>query len=637
MDKRGLMTIGLCAAALFVYFRWILPILSPEAAKRLREPAPPSKTEAESRPSPSASSADTTTAAPKPLKPETSAAKPAPALKPAPATPAPARKAPVKEPPAPERVVTVETKLYHAVFTSRGAALRTLVLKQYKELQGKEALTVLKPMREGVETSKLPPALRSRCALDMYGLSFGDLKANYGLESRNFRVKIETASRRVTFTTRIVLNPDTGESVAVTKTVSPAENRYDMQVSVEMANDTKHPVTPTYSISAGTGIVIQDLRRPRLEAAAGKRRSEYAIEVARMSWRKLTVGEPAPIARCDAWDIAWAGIHDKYFAAVLMPDKYAEPRVAQAVLWSFIDQKRLASLELRGDKRAQENSRNVAAGLRVVMPTLAPGQHWTQRFRYFVGPKKQDLLAQYPGLENLPSFGWFTGISKLLLSIMKGLYAIIPNYGVAIILLTLLVRLALHPLSRKSQISMHKMQKLQPKIKELQQRYKNNKRKLSEEQMKLFREHGANPMSGCLPMFFQIPVFIALYRALDSAIELRQAPFMLWINDLSQPDVLIRFPFTFFVFSSLNVLPIAMTVTFFIQQQNAPQPTDPTAQQQQKMMKFMPILFGFMLYNMPSGLTLYWFTSTLLGIVEQKIIKAQIGKLGDQPAPGKKR
>ena len=152
--------------------------------------------------------------------------------------------------------------------------------------------------------------------------------------------------------------------------------------------------------------------------------------------------------------------------------------------------------------------------------------------------------------------------------------------------------------------------------------------------MKLFREHGANPMSGCLPMFFQIPVFIALYRALDSAIELRQAPFMLWINDLSQPDVLIRFPFTFFVFSSLNVLPIAMTVTFFIQQQNAPQPADPAAQQQQKMMKFMPILFGFMLYNMPSGLTLYWFPSTLLGIVEQKIIKAQIGKLGDS---GKKR
>jgi YidC/Oxa1 family membrane protein insertase len=199
---------------------------------------------------------------------------------------------------------------------------------------------------------------------------------------------------------------------------------------------------------------------------------------------------------------------------------------------------------------------------------------------------------------------------------------VLPNYGVAIVLLTLCIKVCLHPLQRKAQIAMRRMQHLTPLIKEMQEKYKGDRQKQSQAQMELWKKHNANPMSGCWPMLIQLPIFFGLFRMLRSAVELRHAGFVLWIKDLSQPDTLTHvagFP--------VNVLPVLMVISWVVQSSLQPKPVDEQQAQQQRMMKWMPVIFGVMLYNMASGLTLYWLTSTFLGILEQKWIKHQIAKM----------
>ncbi len=261
------------------------------------------------------------------------------------------------------------------------------------------------------------------------------------------------------------------------------------------------------------------------------------------------------------------------------------------------------------------------ASLTIHPKELQPNESVCHEYVLFLGPKKQDVLADYPDMARLLDYGWFGAISKLLLTVLHGFQRLIPNYGVGIILLTALVRLCLHPFTRKSQISMHKMQKLQPLLKEIQEKHKSDRQRQGREQMELFRKHGANPMTSCLPMFFQLPVFFGLFRMLQYSIDLRQEGFMLWIRDLSRPDTighLSGFP--------INILPVLMVISWVAQQLTMPKSADPQQAQTQKMMLLMPIFFGFLLYGMASGLTLYWLTSTFLGIIEQKLIKLQIQK-----------
>ena len=209
------------------------------------------------------------------------------------------------------------------------------------------------------------------------------------------------------------------------------------------------------------------------------------------------------------------------------------------------------------------------------------------------------------------------------------------NYGASIICLTLLVRLAIHPLNRVAQGSMmtssEKMKRLQPRLDELKKRHKNNARKLMEEQSKVMKEEGMSPFStlgGCLPMLLQMPIMISLYRALQSAIELRGTPFCLWIGDLAKPDTVASvagFP--------INPLPVALIGVTVWQMWRAPKPADPQMAQQQKMMMFvMPVMFGFMFYSMPAGITLYWFTSTSFSITEQWHIRRGLVAKGLIPA-----
>jgi YidC/Oxa1 family membrane protein insertase len=234
------------------------------------------------------------------------------------------------------------------------------------------------------------------------------------------------------------------------------------------------------------------------------------------------------------------------------------------------------------------------------------------------------VLAQYPDIAGLLrlDYGWFGFFSRILLAVLHGLYHVIPNYGVGIILMTFLVRLCVFPMTRKGQIAMYRMQKLQPLIKEMQEKYKDDRQRQGREMMELYRKHNANPMSGCWPMLLQLPILYGLFRMLQYSIDLRQQSFVFWISDLSKPDTIAYisgFP--------LNILPILMTASSLVQQFTMPKPADPQQAQTQKMMMFMPVLMCVMFYTFPSGLTLYWLTSTTLGIVEQRIVKLQIKRM----------
>jgi YidC/Oxa1 family membrane protein insertase len=224
----------------------------------------------------------------------------------------------------------------------------------------------------------------------------------------------------------------------------------------------------------------------------------------------------------------------------------------------------------------------------------------------YVGPKEWKLFEKLdPRLTDAIEFGWFTFLAKPFFRVMLAIYDFVGNWGWAIVLFTLLVKLVLFPLSYKGMMSMQKLKDLAPKMKEIKERYGKDPAKMNQQMMELYKKHGANPMGGCLPMLLQIPVFFALYRVLLNADELQGAPWILWITDLSRQD-----PYF--------VLPILMGVTMFLQQQITPNTmTDPL---QQKIFKWFPVIMTFFFLTFPSGLVLYWLTNNILSIAQQYYI-----------------
>jgi len=308
------------------------------------------------------------------------------------------------------------------------------------------------------------------------------------------------------------------------------------------------------------------------------------------------------------FDIDWVAIRSAYFVVALKP-KFEKPQG-----W------------ITGGPK------HFRVGVGTAQFSLRPGEEKEFVFSAYVGPNSGPLLAQaWSGLDQVWEFfttfktmDWF---AKFLLSILNFFYNYtIPNYGVAIILLTILVRVVVFPLTWHSMVSMKKLQKLAPEIEKIKAEVGDNQQELQKRMMQLYKERGVSPFGGCLPMFLQLPVFIALYRMLWSAIELRGAPFLLWINDLSQPDRIINLPFSIpFPFSggnleSLNLLPILMGIAMYLSQKLTPGMSTVQTPQQKIMMNIMPIFFVIICYNMASGLNLYILVSTVLGIAQNYII-----------------
>lgn len=251
-----------------------------------------------------------------------------------------------------------------------------------------------------------------------------------------------------------------------------------------------------------------------------------------------------------------------------------------------------------------------AVGMITPMDSIAPGASKTIESRFFVGPQEEKTLeALAPGLELVKDYGWLTILAKPLYWLLDQLHDVLRNWGWSIVALVLLLKIAFYWLNAKAYASMAKMKAVNPKIMEMRERLKDKPQEMQQQMMKIYREEKVNPMGGCFPIMVQIPVFIALYWVLLSSVEMRNAPWILWIHDLSAPD-----PFF--------ILPVVMTLTTVLQTALNPTPPDPM---QAKLMWFMPLIFSVMFFFFPAGLVLYWITNNILSIAQQWVINTRMG------------
>ncbi|MDH3382579.1 MAG: membrane protein insertase YidC, partial [Deltaproteobacteria bacterium] len=296
--------------------------------------------------------------------------------------------------------------------------------------------------------------------------------------------------------------------------------------------------------------------------------------------------------------VQWASADAKYFTLIAIPEKE----------W------RLEGVSPLGE----EGLRLALAGSPAV---LGPQEVISFSVHAFMGPKEYNLLAATgKDMEKLVDYGWFSLLAMPLVWLLTIFNRLTGNYGIDIIILTILIKIAFYPLTKKSMASMKKMQELGPVMKQIKEKYKDDKARQQQETMNLYKTYKINPLSGCLPMVLQIPVFIALYKGLLVAIELRHAPFMLWINDLSAPEHLWDLSVAGYTLP-IRLLPLLMGISMFVQQRMTPSGgMDPA---QQKMMLFLPLIFTFMFWGFPTGLTIYWLANNLLSIGQQLIQNRQ--------------
>jgi YidC/Oxa1 family membrane protein insertase len=273
----------------------------------------------------------------------------------------------------------------------------------------------------------------------------------------------------------------------------------------------------------------------------------------------------------------WIGVEDKYFLKAFIPGE-----------------------GVFGEWEMKMPSKSEASVSVARLVELAPGERDVVGFSVYMGPKEFDRLKKL-GIEEAIEFGFMSWLAKPFLSVLNFFESYLLNYGIAIILLTVIIKILFYPLTKKSLQSMKQMQRVQPQMTAIREKYKDDKQKMNVEMMDLYKRHNVNPLGGCLPMLLQIPVFIALYEVLYAAIELRHSPFFLWIVDLSAKD-----PY--------YVTPILMGASMFLQQKMTPTAMDPM---QAKIMLMLPIMFTFIFLSFPSGLVLYWLVNNLISIAQQ--------------------
>ncbi len=387
----------------------------------------------------------------------------------------------------------------------------------------------------------------------------------------------------------VVMSWSDGAGSAVYKTIN-LNPGYGIEVSVRSSGSLSNA-----PISAGTGLrnLGEQEQNSRLALwGDGIVLADGEIE----KYRKAKVKAPVSLR---PGILAYAGLEDAYFISLLRPR-------------SRVDEVRFDRLEFTDLSDPSEEPK-----LYQVLRVLLVPSSGVFEGELLGAPKDYDLLQGIGGgVEKTLDFGIFGVISVFFLKALWWIYGLVGNYGVAIILLTVGIRIVLFPLMHTSTVSMRKMAKVQPKVKEIQAKYKKKKNdpqaraKMSQETMALYKEESVNPMAGCLPVLVQLPILWALYQLFLHAIELRHAPFILWITDLSAKD-------------PLYVTPVLMTATMWLQQKLAPQAGDP---QQQRIMRMLPLVFGIMFLQFPSGLVLYWLTNNVISILQQEITLFIIGE-----------
>jgi YidC/Oxa1 family membrane protein insertase len=328
--------------------------------------------------------------------------------------------------------------------------------------------------------------------------------------------------------------------------------------------------------------------------------------------------------------IDWIAVRNKYFAAIISPK----------------NPDRIEGGYIRGEGIALNNQgvkENYSTRLTIPLKNANSEKH---EFSLYIGPVDYDILKnEGNNLEKIVDFGSFFGLKFIvrpiaeyvLLPLFTFLHIFIPNYGIVIIVFSLIIKIVLYPLTKSSLQSMKKMQLLQPKITELKEKYKDDPQKMNKETMKLYSTYGVNPAGGCLPLLLQMPIFVALWGLFQVAIDLRQQPFMLWINDLSHPDVIATLPLKIPIFGidKISGLALLMGITTFIQQKMTVK--DP---KQQSLIYIMPIMLTLMFMSFPSGLNLYYFMFNLFSIIQQFYVNKKHDNVVLEPVaqkPGKKK
>lgn len=432
------------------------------------------------------------------------------------------------------------------------------------------------------------------------------------------------------------------KGLVLTKTIRPVPGTYDLRVELELGTtdaaleDTRIKL----GLVAAVGMVAttQDAAYPEPQAVAAYVGEEPKTSKVDLKGKERRV----TLKSADDDPIGYFGCQNKYFAMLMRPaDEASGTALREAIKVPIYDVEWAKLNPMERD----EGFRDLMVEGTVAFRAPAPGETVKRTYELYAGPKD---ATQFEG-ENAAfqsllreDLGFFDGIATVILGYLRFLHGVVGNWGWAIILLTITVRLLLFPLQRKMQTSMArhatKMRRVQPKLDAVKEKYAKDPQRLRQEQAKLFQEEGAMPpIGGCLPIFLQIPIFFGLFSALRVAFDLRHQPFMGWIDDLSQPDRLITFENSyFFIEDAFNLLPILMVVLWIGQQKVMPKPASMNEQQaqMQKIMMWMPIMFGFFLYKYASGLSLYMITTSMFGIIESTVIR-KVWPIDDSEQPKK--
>ena len=470
------------------------------------------------------------------------------------------------------RDITIETNLFSAVITEAGGGFKSFTLKKYQETNEPES-----PPMELVQT-QLPTELPSYFS---WGNGAGVQEIPVYTADKT-SLAVTDSSRQETLTLESTLT----SGLIITRTLVVDSDAYLMDLTVDVHNPTDTPLQGAPSLYlTNQPFSASDVSRFLFSGPA------VMINVS------LEETKPADLdgeTKTLSGKITWAAYEGTYFLTGVIPGKKEEQNV---------------QLAAAGDKVS-----TILYNAASLLPAQATEQY---KYSLYFGPKKISVLKEAGAdLERIINFGWFDVIARPTLLLLNFIYRYLHNYGVAIILVTIIIKALFFPIAQKGMKSMRNMQKIQPKITKLREKYKNDSTRMNQEMMNLYKTYKINPLGGCLPMVLQIPVFFALYKVLLQAIELRHAPFMLWITDLSAPDRLwmgLNLPFL----GGIPVLTLLMGGSMFLQQKMTPSPADPT---QAKIMMFLPVIFTFMFLNFASGLVLYWLINNLLSIGQQYMI-----------------
>ena len=456
--------------------------------------------------------------------------------------------------------IVVETDLFRAEISTAGGDLRTLELKQHRDTEDQKRNFVLLQQRpdhvyvaqSGLIGNELPT----------HRTTYTAQAASYQLGSNNELV------------VRLDAPPVNG--VQVTKVYRFHRGSYVIDVSFEIVNKGGAPIQPYAYFQ-----MLRDDKSPAGDSAMLPTFTGAGVYTEKEKFHKVTFGdiEKGKATYPKTSDDGWIAMLQHYFLTAWLP-KNGTPREFYM--------RRVDNLN--------------AAGVIIPAPAVQPGASAIVTVPLYAGPQEQDKLAKLaPGLDLSVDYGWLTIIAVPLFWLLSWFYNWVGNWGVAIIILTVIIKLIFYPLSEASYRSMAKMRVLAPKLQRLKEQYGDDRQRMQQAMMELYKTERINPLGGCLPIVVQIPVFIALYWVLLASVELRHAPFMLWITDLSRPDPWF-------------ILPILMGATMIIQTRLNPEPPDPV---QAKVMKIMPIAFSVFFFFFPAGLVLYWLVNNILSIAQQ--------------------